>query len=256
MAARKAGQEGERRKITPPPTRAENSAGGHRRAGLRPNDRAPPKKLPVPASGMLHSNRRDTCCRAARSGREASAGEETDRKRSTERSIQWPIPPGQPLAVGAARRTRLADKSILDGAGYAEGAPKGIDYYFGPKALRNPIAMGMSAMQIQKAGALELRPAIRIHAPTPTIKVRSHRRPRCPYSIQTQTRIDIAFKTRRRPKCSSRAGVGMDRDTSDIDRCRQMPPVARRIWTYAAGLQAKAIRAAMSVSGVRLNRSF
>jgi len=40
----------------------------------------------------------------------------------------------------------------------------------GPKALRNPIAMGMRAARAHKEGALELRPAIRIQRPKPTMK--------------------------------------------------------------------------------------
>jgi hypothetical protein len=41
--------------------------------------------------------------------------------------------------------------------------------YFGAKALRSPIAMGNRAKQVHKAGAPELRPAIRIQAPKATI---------------------------------------------------------------------------------------
>jgi len=40
----------------------------------------------------------------------------------------------------------------------------------GPKALRKPIVIGMRAARAHKAGALELRPAIRIQRPKPTIK--------------------------------------------------------------------------------------
>jgi hypothetical protein len=39
----------------------------------------------------------------------------------------------------------------------------------GPKALMSPIAMGMRAAQIHKAGTLELRPATRIQRPKPTM---------------------------------------------------------------------------------------
>src|ERR1700751_1770246 len=100
--------------------------------------------------------------------------------------VTWPPVPAPPLRpagpwVAGERFSREDQPEGLGGAfcgvfcvggrAQADFPRLGMDCYFGPKALRSPIAMEIRARQVRKAGALELRPAMRIQTPKPAIPI-------------------------------------------------------------------------------------
>ena len=101
--------------------------------------------------------------------------------------VTWPPVPAPPLRpaepwVAVERFARETSADALAGPyatvirahrgrAQADFLRLGMDCYFGPKALRSPIAMGIRARQVHKAGALELRPAMRIQTPKPAIPI-------------------------------------------------------------------------------------